>query len=171
MSCRHGPQMCSRNAWVTVSPVFGRAAWVLILFRGEDTVTHDGVSRELSVGKNCNILCVGREQELLSLRAMVLRGAGFRVDEECDLTRALQVALEGSIDLVLLCHTWNSSEQSRIIHSLRAARPHMPVACVITLDHQGAPAGSVAVPSDPQRLIEAIRQLFQKNGGGYDRHR
>jgi CheY-like chemotaxis protein len=124
-------------------------------------VIRDGVSREPSTGKDRNILCVGRDRELLSLRAMVLRGAGFRVIEESDATRAVQLALGNSIDLLLLCHTLNSIEHTRIIHSLRAARQHMLIACVTTLEHQGAPAGAVAVPSDAPRLIEALEKIFQ----------
>src|SRR5690242_5075399 len=122
-------------------------------FRGEGTVIRDGIARQPSAGKHRNILCVGREQELLSLRAMVLRGAGFRVVEERDLARALELALDDSIDLVLFCHSWTSSQQSRIIESLRASRQHVSIASVTTLEHDSAPAGSVAVPSDPQRLI------------------
>jgi DNA-binding response OmpR family regulator len=105
---------------------------------------------------------VGRDQELLSLRAMVLRGAGFRVLEERDGARALQLALADSIDLVLFCHSVNASEQSRMIHSLRAAHRQMPIATVTTLEHDNAPAGSVAVPSEPNTLIDAIRQIFQE---------
>ena len=125
-------------------------------------MTRDGAPRELSPNKQRNILCVGRAQELLSLRAMVLRGAGFRVIEECDVSRAVQLALEDSIDLVLLCHTLNSTEQSRIIPSLCAKRRHLPIASVIASDHHTTPDGSRAVPSDPQRLIDAIGKLFQE---------
>ena len=124
-------------------------------------MTRDGVSPEPSDGKDRNIVCVGRDRELLALRAMVLRGAGFRVIEESDTTRALQLALDDSIDLVLLCHTLSSLEKSRIIYALSSTRHHLPIASVATLEHHSAPAGSVAVPSDPPRLIEAIEKLFQ----------
>jgi hypothetical protein len=127
-------------------------------------MTRDGVSREPSDRKERNILCVGRAHELLELRAMVLRAAGFRVDEERDLTRAVEGALDDSINLVLLCHTLNPLEQSRIIDALRVTRQHLPIASVITLDHCGAPSGSVPVPSDPQRLIDAIRRIFHEDG-------
>ena len=125
----------------------------------------DGASRELSTGEQRKILCIGRARELLSLRAMVLGGAGFHVVEERDVTRAVQLALEDSIDLVLLCHSLNSSEQSRIIHLLRAMRQNVLIASVIASDHHSAPAGSLAVPSDPLGLIDALRKMFQEPRG------
>lgn len=125
-------------------------------------MTRDGVSPEPSDGKDRNIVCVGRDRELLALRAMVLRGAGFRVIEESDVTRAVQLAIQDSISLVLLCHTLSSLEQSRIIYGLRAISQHLRIACVTTLDHQSSPDGSVAVPSDPPRLIDAIGQMFHE---------
>ena len=127
-------------------------------------MTRDGVSREPSTAKSINILCVSCAEELLSLRAAVLRGAGFRVIEERDVNRAVELALKDSIDLVLLCHTVSSFEQSRIIDALRARRRHLPIASVTTLDHESAPAGSVPVPSDPQRLIDVICGMFHEDG-------
>jgi CheY-like chemotaxis protein len=124
-------------------------------------VIREAVSCELAP-KPCNILCVGRAEELLSLRGLVLHGAGYRVIEERDITRAIQIGLLETTDLVLLCHTLNSDEQHRIIHALRTSRPHLPIACVIAADHHGSPAGSLAVPSDPQRLIEAIHKMFRQ---------
>lgn len=109
-----------------------------------------------------NILCVGRAEELLSLRALVLHGAGYQVIEERDVTRAIQLGFQETTGLVLLCHTLHSDEQHRIIHALHTSRPHLPIACVIAVDHHSAPAGSLAVNSDPQRLIDAIHKIFRQ---------
>lgn len=126
-------------------------------------MTGDGVSREPSNGEDRKILCVGRAEELVSLRAMVLRGAGFQVIEERDVTRAVQLALEESIGLVLLCHTLNSLEQSRILYALNSTRQHLLIACVVASDHYTAPEGARAVPREPQRLIEAIQNIFEES--------
>lgn len=109
------------------------------------------------------ILHVGRAPELLALRTQILKEAGFCVQEEHDLARALQVASEGSIHLVLLCHSIPSRSCRSMIQGLLSARKVLPIAFVLPVDYQAPPDGALGVPNTPPELIAAIRAILPKS--------
>ena len=104
------------------------------------------------------ILSVGHDHHLLSLRSMVLEGAGFDVIEAYSVTDALRLAQSDAVDLVLICHTVPKPEQKRLIAAIRERRRLMPVLCVIAHDFAMAADSSTITDNAPQLLLDALHK-------------
>jgi DNA-binding response OmpR family regulator len=87
---------------------------------------------------------------------MVLRNAGYVVEEAYSLGNALRLVPSDALDLVLICHTVPASHQDRLIKAVRERRRLMPVLCITAYDG-GAQKECVNVENSPYALIDAVR--------------
>ncbi len=99
------------------------------------------------------ILAVGREPALLEYRSQILQRAGYIVELELSLEKAIQRYRCGEFDLVLLCHTIPVRERDRLISSIGAVGSLTPVVTV-------APPGSQAPFADDDVTFEGRPEKF-----------
>jgi CheY-like chemotaxis protein len=104
-----------------------------------------------------HLLSVGYDPLLMRTRSLLLRQAGFSVDEAYNLNGALGLLKTDSIDAVLLCHTIPKDKQHLFIAAARGLRRLLPIICIQAHDHDGRQQGCVSVGSDPVELLEAIK--------------
>jgi DNA-binding response OmpR family regulator len=111
-----------------------------------------------------SILSIGIDQELLPLRNSVLRASGlYAVKQESDLSRAVQVFMDGDFDLVVLCHSIPSEERQRIATAIKAAKPSTLVLVVRTDgEATGVADGSVHSLDGPETLLRCVEELLSR---------
>ena len=104
-----------------------------------------------------HLLSVGYDPVLMQTRSLLLRQAGFTVDEAYNLHGAFARLKSDSIDAVLLCHTVPQDEQRSFIAAARQLRRLLPIICIEGKDHYAQRKSCVSVGSDPAQLLEAIK--------------
>ena len=109
------------------------------------------------------ILSIGRAPELLQLRSMVLRRAGFSVASVATAVQGLSIVDSEAIDAVLICHTVPTREQYWLVSRLRKSGPLVPVLCVNATDYGRAPQTCIAVSADPDELVAELRLAISSN--------
>jgi hypothetical protein len=108
------------------------------------------------------ILICGRDVTLLNTRCWVLERAGFKVRTTRDIGEVRRLAVESSVDLILLCHTLSPAEREKAMQSAaEAAR----IKKLLFFAHAGPghedAAGHVVDPFDgPKGLIHAVQQAL-----------
>jgi hypothetical protein len=107
------------------------------------------------------VLSVGFDPILMRSRSLVLRQAGFAVDEAYNLAGALALAKSGAVDLVLLCHTVSPNEQRRFISAVRKIRRLLPILCLNCQDCALPLPGCVVVDNDPLELVKTVKLAVQ----------
>ena len=105
-----------------------------------------------------HLLSVGYDRILMRSRSLVLREAGFQVDEAYNVLGALGLVKADSIDVLVLCHTLSKDDRRRLIHGAREARRRLPILCITRQAHDLPEAGCVAVENDPAELVKCLRQ-------------
>jgi len=103
------------------------------------------------------VLSFGRADELLQLRAMVMRQAGFEVATASTSAEALAMAHADGIDAVLICHTVPPSERHSLISKLRELRRPLPILCVDGSGFDSAPETCILVSSEPAELLRGLQ--------------
>jgi CheY-like chemotaxis protein len=107
------------------------------------------------------ILAVGREPALLEYRSQILRRAGYIVDSELSLKKAIQRYKCGDFDLVLLCHSIPVQERDRLISSIRAFGSLTPIVSVAPLHACAPDAFADAMVEDaPEKLLSGIQSAL-----------
>jgi len=104
-----------------------------------------------------HLLSVGYDPVLMQTRSLLLRQAGFTVDEAYNLNGAFARVKSDSIDAVLLCHTVPQDEQRSFISAARQLRRMLPIICIQAHDHDVHQHNCLSVGSDPAQLLEAIK--------------
>lgn len=104
-----------------------------------------------------HILSVGYDHTLMPLRSMILRGAGYEVEEAYTMELARSRAESDSIDLLLLCHTLPEGDQKDLIASVQRSHRTPPVLCITSQEFTFPANGGVAVESSPIELLEGVR--------------
>jgi DNA-binding response OmpR family regulator len=104
-----------------------------------------------------HILSVGNEATLMSSRTLILRGAGYLVDETYTVQKAITLVEADSIDAVLICHTIPIDEQRLLISVVRQKRRLMPVLCIRSHAYETAPRTCVAVDNEPEALLKTLK--------------
>jgi DNA-binding response OmpR family regulator len=104
-----------------------------------------------------HILSVGHNPILLSSRSLLLRHAGYAVDEAYTVEKAISLVEADSIDAVLICHTIPRADQQVIIAAVREKRRLMPVLCIQSNSYETAPRTCVAVGNDPEELLNTLK--------------
>lgn len=91
----------------------------------------------------------------MAMRSMVLRKAGYSVEEAYSAQDALDWIPTDAVDLVLICHTVPVGEQRKLIAFFRKHHRPIPILC-LTADDWGTQGDCVAVENSPIPLLDAI---------------
>jgi hypothetical protein len=118
---------------------------------------------DLSIPEHPQLLCIGKDQQLLDTRRMVLESKGYQVLSIMSLTQVGQEALR-SFNLVILCHTL-AEMRSEIIESIRAVRNDMPILLLNSIYSNGSNDGVVTIGPGPKTLIEAVGRILDHADG------
>ena len=109
---------------------------------------------------NGHILVCGRDAELLSLRALVLKSAGYRVST---LTSVEALPNLETVKLLIVCHTLPDAERQI---ALSAVARHSPDAvALLMLPTSGAiPEGVETLDSlqGPRQMLDTVTRLLTK---------
>ena len=103
-----------------------------------------------------HLLLAGYEHSLMQSRSIMLRRAGFVVDQAYNLNAVLGLVKADTIDAVLLCHTIPRDEQLSLISSLRELRRQLPIVCIKLHEGDLPQPECVMSESEPVELIAAI---------------
>lgn len=107
------------------------------------------------------ILSMGYDPHLMTIRTVLLRGAGYIVDEAYERTAALSRAQCDSVDVLLICHTVPKSQRRWLIANVREKRQLMPILCLTVGIHQVPDDGSIGVENNPEDLLNALGQAIE----------
>jgi len=108
-----------------------------------------------------HILSVGRDPALMYSRTLLLRNAGYSVQEALTLDKAKDLVYSDSIDVTLLCHTLPESDQRLLIFLIRQKRRLMPILWIRSYEHQSAPRTCIAVDNAPEALLQCLQSVMQ----------
>ena len=97
---------------------------------------------------------VGRDRDLMQSRSLVLRAAGFSVEEAYTFATALTLAEE--VDVLLICHSWLGPEKKRLVSALRDNRNSIPIICVKSHPLEAHPDGCLSAETTPLAILDAI---------------
>jgi len=104
-----------------------------------------------------HILSVGANPTLMSSRSLILRSAGYLVEEAYTVGKAINLVAGDSIDAILICHTIPQDDQKVLISFVREKRRLMPVLCIRSNTYETAPRTCVAVDNDPEELLKSLK--------------
>ena len=109
------------------------------------------------------LLSFGYDKIVLLTRSMVLRGAGYTVEEVYRWHDAFSRAQSDLVDALLLCHTVPAAEQRSLITGIRAKRALLPIFCVVRQSvFDPATEGCIAVDPSPEELLEGLRAVLYR---------
>jgi len=109
------------------------------------------------------LLSFGYDKIVLLTRSMVLRGAGYTVEEVYRWHEAFSRAQSDFIDALLLCHTVPAAEQKSMITGIRAKRALLPIFCVVRESvFDPVTEGCIAVDPSPEELLEGLRAALYR---------
>jgi CheY-like chemotaxis protein len=116
------------------------------------------------------ILCVDDNEQLLSIRKVMLETRGYRVLAFSDGQQALQRFSQGGIDLVLTDLVMPGIDGSKLIEAVKDLSPETPVILISAktkiYEHESAAdvflAKGMYVPAD---LLERVRLLLVRKRG------
>jgi CheY-like chemotaxis protein len=111
------------------------------------------------------ILSVGSNPDLMATRTLLLRSAGFAVEEVFSVDKAIRLIEEDSIDLTLICHTVSARDQRRLIAVIKEKRRLMPVLCILSYAYESAPQACLAVDNDPAILLNSVKSAINPSDG------
>lgn len=115
-----------------------------------------------------HILSVGYERTLMASRSMVLRSAGYEVEEAHSLAQALSRVDADVVDLVIICHTLSEREQQELIAAARRKRRLLPLLCITTLESACPVTGCSTVTNSPLELLQGVRAACHPLSGARD---
>jgi DNA-binding response OmpR family regulator len=93
----------------------------------------------------------------MSSRTLILRDAGYVVEEAYSVDKAIRLATADSIDATLICHTIPKRDQQLLIAVIRENRTLMPVLCIRADADESVGRTCIAVDSEPVGLLNALR--------------
>lgn len=104
-----------------------------------------------------HILSVGNDPTLMASRTLILRGAGYFVEEAYTVDKAINLVAADSIDAMLLCHTIARSDQQVLISAVREKRRLMPILCLRSHAYESVPRTCTAVDNQPEALLHTLK--------------
>lgn len=91
-------------------------------------------------------------------RTMLLRHAGFVVDEAFTVQAALARIKSGSIDVLLICHTVHGKERRWLVSAVHEVRSPLPIICVSDLEVFQPDQGCLGTSNNPSQLITVAKR-------------
>lgn len=110
------------------------------------------------------VLNVGHDPVLLNTRASVLRAAGYLVESASTLQQTIRQFRSGDFDVVVLCHSVDLEERTRLISLIRASGSLIPVISVAAFadgQYQG-PSSWITIESNPKKLLRGIEKVLDR---------
>ena len=107
-----------------------------------------------------NILSVGNNPSLMSSRTLILRSAGYLVEEAHTVDKAINLVAEDFIDAMLICHTVPRNDQQVLISAARRKRSLMPILCLRSYAYESVAKTCIAVDNEPEALLNAVRKAL-----------
>jgi DNA-binding response OmpR family regulator len=104
---------------------------------------------------------MGYDSDLMIVRTLILRRAGYMVEEVHEGTAALSGAQCDSVDALLICHTVPESETRWLITNVREKRKLMPILCLTLEIHELSNDGCIGVENRPEELLNALRRAIE----------
>jgi len=114
-------------------------------------------------GHQPHILSVGSNAILMSSRSLILRAAGYAVEEAYAVDKAMSLVEADSIDVTLICHTIPKGDQQALVAFVRDKRKLMPILCIRSYAYEAAPRSCVAVDNDPEELLKTLKLAIAPN--------
>jgi len=114
-----------------------------------------------------HILSVGSDLILMSSRTLILRKAGYEVDDARTVKQAISLLGADSIEVMLICHTIGKEDQQLLISTARQKKRLMPILCLRAINFESVPATCRAVDNDPEDLLYALRQAVRATSPGH----
>jgi hypothetical protein len=109
------------------------------------------------------LLSFGYDKIMLLSRSMVLRNAGYDVEEVCRWHDAFSRAQADAIDAVVLCHTVPLREQESLVKGIHAKRRLLPIFCVVQqLALERCVRGCIAIDSAPEELLDGLQSALRQ---------
>jgi DNA-binding response OmpR family regulator len=103
------------------------------------------------------ILSIGKDKFLMASRKMLLRAAGYDVEEADSMDRAIDLATSEAVDAAIICHSVFKSEQHLFLARVREQRRLMPILYIRAYAYQSAPDSCIAVDNEPEILLNILR--------------
>lgn len=113
-----------------------------------------------------HILSVGNDPILMASRSLILRGAGYLVEEAYTVDKAISLVEADSIDAMLICHTIARNDQQVLISAVREKRRLMPILCLRSYAYESVPRTCTAVDNDPEVLLNRVKLATQPPARG-----
>jgi DNA-binding response OmpR family regulator len=108
-----------------------------------------------------HIISAGYDPTLMKSRSMLLRHAGFVVDEAFNIMGVLGLVKADSVDAVVLCHTIPGREQRWLISSVRKVHRSLPIICIKGNDYDSPTEDCLITANEPVDLLEVIRSAIR----------
>jgi DNA-binding response OmpR family regulator len=112
-----------------------------------------------------HILSIGKNHNLMSSRSLILRKAGYVVQEARTAEEAIRLVESDLIDAMLICHTLARPEQKRLIAAVRAKRRLMPILCVRSYAFEDTAQNCIALDNEPETLLNTLRSALNPTNG------
>jgi CheY-like chemotaxis protein len=103
-----------------------------------------------------SIVSMGCDPNLMTIRTLLLQGAGYVVDEAYEKTAALSRAQCDSVDVLLICHSAAKYDRQWLIARIREKRELMPILCLVAGIYQLPDITCTAVQNNPEELLNAL---------------
>ena len=107
------------------------------------------------------ILSVGKTKSLMVSRSMLLRHAGYGVEEAYSLREALRILDSVLLDAVLICHTIPPADLDSLVFYIRERWKTLPIFCIDNTGVSPPIKGCHVIPSTPEELLAALNAAIK----------
>ncbi len=108
------------------------------------------------------ILSVGQDSTLLETRSLILRAAGYIVQQALSLQQAVNQFSSGDFDLVILCHSMPTKDRDHMACWIRASGSLTPVISISQNPGQRDDFADATIESAPIKLLRVIKKVSTK---------
>lgn len=113
--------------------------------------------------KQFRILSFGYEPVLMAVRALLLREAGYQVQNTFSRESVMRHLESGEFHLLIICHTVPSDDQNSFIASVHKLRPGLRIVCLSPLPALSRrDVCAVAATTAPEFLEDIEQVLLRK---------
>lgn len=118
------------------------------------------------MARTFQILSVGYDRSLMKSRSLLLRSAGYSVEEAYSRHQALARVRSDAIDVLLICHTVPDNEKRALISAVRKQRLLIPILYISDNEFRSRDEdGCCEVSNAPEVLLAAIDSAVREMPG------
>jgi hypothetical protein len=112
--------------------------------------------------KQFRILSFGYEPVLMAVRALLLRKAGYQVQNALSRESVMKHLDFGEFHLLIICHTVPSDEQNSLIASVHRVWPGLRIVCLSSLPVVSRRGVCAVAASTAPEFLEDIEQVLHR---------